>query len=144
MWNLLKRLHRDEGGFLLPLLGIGASLLGASQAANAQNRATAAQEGQIELMREAQDYQKKRQAVLDPLFLEFLRRSLVRSRTAPMIGGLRGRPFLPVTTPVEGLPALPPPQLIGSVPTPSSAPASTLTEEQRRQLIDPTLEIGGH
>jgi len=109
--------------WILPALGIGASLFGGIMSKQAADKASAGQERQIALMERAQKYQMARQALTDPMFKEFLMRQLMRSRSRPMIGGLRGThaPFSALTAPMGGLPALPPPQLIGEEPQPPSA-----------------------
>lgn len=117
--HLITWLHRDEGGFLDKIVsglfgglfgGGGGGGGGAPDYSSQLNR-------QIGLMEEAQRYRQQRQAQLDPLFSELLRRSLMRSRTAPMIGGLRRQPFGALEAPERQLPVLPPPRLLGSTET---------------------------
>lgn len=88
------------------IAGAAASIFGGSQAANAAGAANR-QLGRVV------DYGFKRRAQLDPLFTEFLSRAAMRGRMAPRFGGVRGRAYLPLTTPQKRLPALPPPRLIG-------------------------------
>ena len=76
-----------------------------------------------------------RRAMLDPLFKEFLSRQLMRSRRAPMFGGLRRQPFEALETPVGGLPALPPPQLIGEEPQAAGAPTPRDPMEMFRTML---------
>lgn len=107
------------------LLGGATSLFGGLLAKQSADTAQAGVNRQTALLERAQRYQMARQALLDPMFKEFLTRQLLRSRARPTIGGLRGThaPFSALTTPVAGLPALPPPQLIGEEPVGSALAA---------------------
>lgn len=95
------------------ILGGGASLLGTFLGHRQQRQAQARIDPLIALRMRSQRRGLAKQAQLDPLFREFLARQLLRSTTAPLIGGVRGRPFRAITTPPERLPLLPKPELFG-------------------------------
>lgn len=144
--RFLTQLHADERGFgfldAIPLIG---GLFGAGRA-NSQDQAAAAQgramEQQVELMKERQKYGMNRQALLDPLFKELLQRTLVRSRMAPMFGGMQRPAFAAIETPADRLPSLPPPQLIGSEPAASGSPGAA--PDQRALFEQFMRERGGN
>ncbi len=105
-----------------PLIGgIASSLLGGLLGRGEANTRQENLDRQTALMEREQKYRFARQALLDPLFKEMLQRNMMFTRSMPMFGGMRGAgPFASTTAPMEHLPMLPKPGLIGEEPQPEA------------------------
>lgn len=148
--NFVIALHRNEWGGILDMIF---GLFGGGGGGGGQGVDPAigqAMMRQVALMEQEQEYRRARQAMLDPIFQQFMQRAMLRSSTRPTFGGLPpvAPPFSALTTEEQRLPPLPAARLIGSPPpgsTPSPGqqqPPGSESEEERRRREREDRSVG--